>query len=485
MKHSNRALILYVDDEEENLSGFRFSFRKEYRILTAISGQEALSILKEQHEAGDPVALVITDQRMPQMTGVVLLEQIHAAYPMVMRMILTGYSDMEAVVQAINRGRAFRYLSKPWQKKELQQAIHQALEHYHLKKENEELLLELKKSLKEVKDLKNQLEAENLYLKQEIKLQHDFGDIISASPIFRETLKQVEQVAPSDATVLVTGETGTGKELLARAVHELSPRKTKSLVKVNCAALPENLIESELFGHEKGAFTGALQRKIGRFELADGGSIFLDEIGELPLSLQAKLLRVLQEGEVERLGGTQTIKIDTRIIAATNRNLQKEVDKGAFRADLYYRLNVFPISIPALRNRKEDIPPLVRFFVEKYAGKMGKAITQIPKAVLDQLEMYSWPGNVRELENIIERGVIISQGSKFSIGDWLQQIPSNAPAAEEVIETLQEHERKHIINALNRTKWRVSGDQGAAKLLDINDRTLQSRIKKLGIKKEQ
>lgn len=475
--------VLYVDDEPENLSGFKFSFRKKYEIFIAHSGKEGLGILEKHQSLGVPIQLVITDQRMPQMTGVEFLEQIAKNYPDTMRIVVTGYSDVEAVMHAINKGGAFRYLTKPWGTEELSNAIEQALDYYFLRQENRRLVEELTTSLEEVQNLKQKLEEENLYLKEEVKLNHSFDQIISSSKLFRETLQQVEQVAPSDSTVLILGETGTGKELLAKAVHHISNRKNEPLVKVNCAALPSNLIESELFGHEKGAFTGAISRKIGRFELADKGSIFLDEIGELPLELQSKLLRVLQEGEVERLGGSKVIKVDVRIIAATNRDLQKEVEKGNFRADLYYRLYVFPINTPALRDRKEDIIPLVRHFVEKYSSKMGKNIEQIPKPIMNRLEAYHWPGNVRELENIIERAVIISSGKKLELGDWLQ-INHAAPSAAEKIDTLEDHERKHIIKALKMTNWRVSGDKGAAKILDINDRTLQSRMKKLDITRD-
>jgi len=279
---------------------------------------------------------------------------------------------------------------------------------------------------------------------------------------------------------LILGETGTGKELLVRAVHNLSERRERPLVKVNCAALPANLIESELFGHDRGAFTGALSRKIGRFELANDGTIFLDEIGDLPLELQAKLLRVLQEGEFERLGSSSTIKVDVRIIAATNRELKKAVESGHFREDLYYRLNVFPIICLPLRERKEDIPLLVRYFSEKFGAKVGRQIESINPNVMDALIAYDWPGNVRELENIIERAVIISR-NKLELGDW---IPSRTKTlASKTLFTLEENERQHILEALELTGWRVSGEKGAAKILGINPSTLDSRMRKLAIKK--
>ena len=289
----------------------------------------------------------------------------------------------------------------------------------------------------------------------------------------------MEQVAETDATVLILGETGTGKELFARAVHDLSPRKDRPLVKINCAALPPTLIESELFGHEKGSFTGALSRKIGRFELADEGTIFLDEIGDLPLELQAKLLRILQEGEFERLGNTSTIKVNVRVIAATNRDIEKEVADGNFREDLYYRLNVFPLTVPPLRKRKKDLPLLVQTFVSKFCKKLGKNIEMIPKDVMDRIEAYSWPGNVRELENIIERAVIVSSGNSLQINDSLVTKTTNSKNTSQV--TLQDAERDHILNILKDTDWVISGNKGAAKILDLNPNTLRSRMQKLGI----
>lgn len=341
--------------------------------------------------------------------------------------------------------------------------------------------IELKEALTEVTQLKARLEQENKYLQQEIKLTHNFEEIISQSKLFKKVLGKVEQVAKTDATVLILGESGTGKELIARAVHNLSKRKSRPMVKVNCAALPATLIESELFGHEKGAFTGAIVRKIGRFELADGGSIFLDEIGEIPIELQSKLLRVLQEGEFERLGNSNTTKVNVRVIAATNVNLLEAVAKGTFREDLYYRLNVFPIQIPSLRERKEDISLLTRHFLLKFNAQFGKKVEIITEHVIDSLMNYNWPGNVRELENVIERAVIISPKNKLEIGDAIPQ-PSIATPGEEII-TLADNEKAHIIKILKLTNWRISGDKGAAKILDLNRTTLEARMKKLGIER--
>lgn len=340
---------------------------------------------------------------------------------------------------------------------------------------------DLQKALKEVEQLKTRLEQENIYLQQEIKLTHNFEEIISQSKKFRKVLTQVEQVAATDSTVLILGESGTGKELIARAVHNISKRKERALVIVNCAALPSTLIESELFGHEKGAFTGAFTHKIGRFELADGGSIFLDEIGEIPLELQSKLLRVLQEGEFERLGSTKTTKVNVRVIVATNLDLRMAVEKGEFREDLYYRLNVFPINLLPLRERKEDIALLAQHFLLKHGTRIGKQIGAITQKVMDALINYSWPGNVRELENIIERAVIITRGNNLDLGD---SFPKNIGVLQkEKITTLEENERSYILKALEFTNWKISGERGAAKLLGIKRTTLESRMKKLNIQR--
>ncbi len=327
-----------------------------------------------------------------------------------------------------------------------------------------------------------QLRQQSDYLKEEIKTHHNFEEIVGDSPALRRVLRSVETVAPTSATVLILGDTGTGKELVARAIHDLSPLRDKPLVKVNCAALPAGLAESELFGHERGAFTGAVARKIGRFELADRGTIFLDEIGDLPLDMQVKLLRVLQEGEFERIGGTRTMTVNVRVIAATNRDLKQAVTDERFRSDLYYRLNVFPVTMPSLRDRKEDIPVLVSYFVDKYARRLGKRIDTIADGVLTALLAYEWPGNIRELENVIERAVILTPGAALEFGGWLMETGAT-PNNETGMLTLDEAQRQHIINTLDLTRWRVGGEKGAAKLLDIKATTLASRMKKLGIER--
>ncbi len=325
----------------------------------------------------------------------------------------------------------------------------------------------------------NRLHGLTLSLQDEIRREHNFEEIIGGSGTLKAALEAVEQVAPTDATVLVTGETGTGKELIARAIHDRSRRQGKALVKLNCATLPAGLVESELSGHEKGSFTGAYARKLGRFELADGATLFLDEIGELPLDLQSKLLRVLQEGEFERVGGSQTFKVDVRVVAATNRDLEAYAGEGKFRSDLYYRLKVFPIALPPLRERREDIPALVRHFVGKHAAKLGRRIETVAPETLTLLKNYSWPGNIRELDHIIERAVIVTQGPTLAFGDWLRE-PGGAPPSA-AFPTLDETERAHIVKALEQCGWRVSGEQGAAKLLDMPATTLESRMKRMGL----
>jgi PAS domain S-box-containing protein len=344
--------------------------------------------------------------------------------------------------------------------------------------ERKESEVSLRNAHEELHRMKNQLEAENIYLQQELQRDSSFGEIVGQSDAIKYVLFKVTQVAPTDSTVLITGETGTGKELIALAIHEASSRKDHPLIKVNCAALTSSLIESELFGHEKGAFTGAGARKPGRFELADRGTIFLDEIGELPLELQVKLLRVIQENEFERLGGTKTIKADVRIIAATNRNLKHEVEDGQFREDLWYRLNVYPITVPPLRQRKEDIPLLVEHFVNAYAKKFGKTITSVSPKSLQRLQAHSWPGNVRELANVIERAVIHAKGSVLLLVDRFEIAVEEQPFS---TKTLGEIEREYIMETLEHTGWRIEGPRGAANILGLNPSTLRTRMLKLGI----
>jgi formate hydrogenlyase transcriptional activator len=340
-----------------------------------------------------------------------------------------------------------------------------------------------------------ELHSQNLYLQDEIKAVHNFEEIIGQSRALADALEKVDLVAPTDSTVLILGETGTGKELIARAIHSRSPRSSRPLIKVNCAALPSGLVESELFGHERGAFTGATERRTGRFELAHGGTIFLDEVGELSPEVQVKLLRVLQEQEFERVGGSKTIRVDVRLIAATNRDLAQAVASDKFRQDLYYRLNVFPVALPPLRARVEDIPLLVHYFVARYAAKIGRPISRVQQDAMQRLMAYPWPGNVRELENVIERAVILSPGPDLRVAPEVLPAASSAPgvvpaappaqpvATATAPAELREVERQHIVATLKQTGWRIDGPQGAARLLNLNPSTLRSRMQRLGIRR--
>jgi len=355
-------------------------------------------------------------------------------------------------------------------------------------------------AFKEIDALKDKLAEEKLYLEEEIRTEFNFEEIIGDSPLLKQALAQLELVAPASTTALVLGETGTGKELIARAIHNLSPRRERTFVKVNCAAIPSGLLESELFGHERGAFTGAINQKIGRFELADRGTLFLDEVGDLPLELQPKLLRVLQEQEFERLGSNRTQRVDVRVVAATNQDLSKLVADRAFRSDLYYRLNVFPITVPALRERPEDVALLVRYFVQKFSRRLNKTVEYVPAQAMDALIHYSWPGNVRELENLVERAVILSPGKELRVpvSELKAAAAANADAFVEApfgetpqpfaaphapVTTLEEAERQHILRALRQTEWRIAGPRGAAALLGMKRTTLQARMRKLNIRR--
>jgi transcriptional regulator with PAS, ATPase and Fis domain len=356
-------------------------------------------------------------------------------------------------------------------------AIEDVTESEYYKKHLEELVEE---RTAEIRNLKEQLEAERAYLQEEIKLVYNHEDIVGKSDAINYVFFKVEQIAGTDTNVLILGETGTGKELIARAIHGLSLRKDRALVKMNCAALPANLIESELFGHEKGAFTGAQFRRLGRFEVADGATLFLDEIGELPLELQPKLLRVIEHGEFERLGSSETKKVNVRIISATNRNLQAEVQKGTFREDLWYRLNIFPITMPPLRDRMEDIPLLVNFYIDRISRRLGKVIEIVPAGVMEALQKYHWPGNVRELENVLERAVINSSGPKLRLVDDLQKPRRDASRSED---TMEHVERNYIKHVLEQTDWKVSGKNGASEILGLDRSTLRARMRKLNIRK--
>ena len=359
------------------------------------------------------------------------------------------------------------------ERKKMVEALQKA--HDKLEQKVEERTVELWTALTEIKTLKDQLEAENIYFREEIRKKGHLDNIIGQSDGLKYVLYRAEQVAPMNTTVLILGETGTGKDMIAAAIHDMGPRKDRPLITVNCAALPGNLIESELFGREKGAFTGADTRQVGRFEIANGSTICLDEIGELPLEVQAKLLRVIQHNEFERLGSSHTVKVDVRIIATTNRNLEEEVRKGRFRQDLYYRLNVFPITVPPLRQRKEDIPLMVQAFIERYSRKLGKQITSIPKETMKAFQDYPWPGNVRELESVLERAVILCPGPVLQLADKLE---ISFPQWSSTGKTLEETERNQILKALSDTRWRIEGKDGAAAILGLHPSTLRARMHK-------
>jgi formate hydrogenlyase transcriptional activator len=344
--------------------------------------------------------------------------------------------------------------------------------------------------LAEVEQLTNRLQRENVYLQEEIRKEHNFVEMVGSSPALLATLRRVEQVAPTDSTVLISGETGTGKELIARAIHDRSPRRDRPLVKVNCAAISAGLVESELFGHVKGAFTGALERRHGRFELADGGTLLLDEVGELPLETQVKLLRILQEQEFEPVGSSRTVRVNVRVLAATNRDLEEAVKASRFRADLYYRLAVLPVEVPPLRERREDIAQMAMFFLARFAKRFGKAVEAISRASLDRLLAYPWPGNVRELQNVIERAVVLADGPVLELGRGLlpasagrDDPPTPAAGAPDPTESLDGVERRHILVTLERVRWVIEGPQGAARILGLHPNTLRSRMERLGIRR--
>lgn len=467
--------ILYIDDEPVNTEVFDATFNDVYNVFTANSTNQADEILKN-----NDIAVVITDQRMPEESGIEFIERNESKYPDIVFMILSGYPDFEVTIKAIKSGRVYRFLQKPWEENQLTIDINNAIERYSFLKWNKHLLINLENQNKELKQLKEALEDENTYLKTEIESIQNFENIVTCDPKLLNTLNDIESIGNSDASVLITGETGTGKELIARAIHNLSTRSASPFIAVNCAAIPDTLFESELFGHERGAFTGALSAKKGKFELANNGTLFLDEIGEIPTNLQAKLLRVIQEGYLERVGGTKQVKLNIRIISATNKNLENEINNNTFRNDLYYRLNVYPIALPPLRERTVDIPLLVDFFINKYNTKYDSNIKKVSQKIIASLRAYNWPGNVRELENIIERAVLTSKNGRLNIPKNIFEADNND---NNNILRMQDAERKHILKVLKITDWRIGGKNGAAELLDLPRTTLISKMEKLSIQK--
>ena len=445
--NEKNGLVFIVDDDRHTRESLSNLIRSAG--LSAQTFSSAQEFLAAERPNG-PGCLVL-DVQLPGLSGLDLQRELAKAGIKIPIIFITGHGDIPTSVRAIKAG-ALEFLTKPVNREDLLRAIQQAIAR---------------------DDIARQPNGATG--------KHNFDEIIGESPALKRTLKQVEIVAPTDSTVLLLGETGTGKELIARAIHNLSCRRERTLVKVNCAAIPTGLLESELFGHEKGAFTGAIAQRIGRFELADGGTVFLDEVGEIPLELQSKLLRVLQEREFERLGSTRTLRTDARLIAATNRDLRQMVEQRKFREDLFYRLNVFPIYVPALRERPEDIPLLVNHFAQRFARRMNRTIETIPAETMAALTRYPWPGNIRELQNLIERAVIVSRGPVLQIP--LHDLDNRTALRRDngTDQTLEAAERVHILAILKETRWVLAGSRGAAALLGMNRSTLQFRLNKLGI----
>ncbi len=457
---TDAATVLIVDDEPLNVDLLEQELGAVgYRTISASSGEEAV-VLAAQTQPD----LILLDVMMGGIDGYEACRRLKAseatrAIPVI---FLTALREIFEKVRAFREG-AVDYVSKPFETEEL---LARVATHIALRRE-----IEAHRKSKATIHL----------LVEEIRSDHDA--LIGESPALQRVREQIAQVAPTDSTVLIQGETGTGKELVARAIHEKSARRERPLIKINCAALPRELVESELFGHEKGAFTGAIQQRRGRFELADGGTLFLDEVGELPPEAQGKLLRVLQEREFERIGGARSLRVDVRVIAATNRDLHAEVGATRFRADLYFRLDVFPLVLPPLRERRDDIPRLLQHFAARTARRLGRAIDGISPTFIERARAYDWPGNIRELENLVERALIMSRGGMLD-ASGLFAAPTGAGHAEPTgNDTLEEIERAHIRRVLDGTFWRIEGDHGAARKLGLNPSTLRGRMRKLGIHK--
>ena len=460
MKEKN-PFVFVVDDDVSIRDSLRDLIKSAgLNVQTFASAQEFLACPRP-----DAASCLLLDVNLPGLSGLDLQQELAKLDVQIPIIFITGHGDIPMSVRAMKAG-ALEFLTKPFHDVDLLNAVEQAI-----------------KRSRQIERLSNKSADEKKYSEDALRSEISFSEIVGQSAALRHVLKEVETVAPTDSTVLICGETGTGKELIARAIHNLSLRRSNPFVKLNCAAIPTGLLESELFGHEKGAFTGAIAQRIGRFELANHGTIFLDEIGDIPLELQPKLLRVLQEREFERLGSTRTLHTDARLIAATNANLVKRVDEKRFRSDLYYRLNVFPILIPPLRERREDIPVLVNHFVQKYTRRMNKRIDTIPATAMKAMSEYHWPGNVRELENFIERAVILSGGSELQLplAELLQPKNSSRTFSESNSTTLREAEREHILRTLKDTKWIIGGPAGAPARLGMKRTTLGSLVKRLGI----
>jgi DNA-binding NtrC family response regulator len=475
MEQSRQETVIIVDDKPTNLGVlFDCLHSAGFRVLVAQDGASAVE--QAEHVRPD---IILLDIRMPGLNGYETCRRLKqsANTEQIPVIFMTALSETQDKVRAFAVG-GVDYVTKPFQHEEVLARVRTHLGIQRLQRQ----LSERNTRLQEAIDAYHQAQATVGYLHQEIKAEHNFETIVGRCMALKELLHKVELVAPTDTTVLIQGETGTGKELVARALHNLSTRRERPLVKINCAALPRELIESELFGHERGAFTGATQSRKGRFELAHNGSIFLDEVSELTLEAQAKLLRVLQEQEFERVGGTQTIKVNVRVIAATNRDLLAQVDKGNFRSDLFYRIAVFPVSVPALRERREDIPLLVQFFLDKLSRKLGKPLTGISQSCLDRLKRYHWPGNIRELQNVLEHAAILTTTSLVEVDQSLEQRPLYTQ--ETLLSgTLEDVIRSYMLQVLKETDWVIEGTRGAAAALDLHPSTLRHRMRKLGIRK--
>ena len=469
--------ILIVDDETAILESLSLTLSPEYRVFTAQSGAEGLEILDRED-----IALVITDQVMPRMTGVEFLEKVIERHPDTIRMMLTGYADMSSLVRAINDGRIYRYIAKPWEPDDLRLDVKRALEHYELSAKNKRLSDELR-------EMNERLELENRALRREVERRTSFHEIVGESAGMLRVFDLTEKVASTDATVLITGETGTGKDLIARAIHHAGSRKENPFVAQNCGSLPDTLLESELFGHQRGAFTGAHVDKKGLFELADGGTVFLDEIGETQPGMQVRLLRVLQDGEIRPLGSSRTRTVDVRIVAATNRDLREDVEAGRFREDLFYRLHVVEIALPSLRERGEDISALAHHFLDRMNQRMSRSLEGFTRSAMDRLSVYDWPGNVRELENEIERVAVLAAGESLVSVDMLSErirgtVPSGADAEDggQAAErdpnlgvAVDAFKRRMIQEALRKAGTKT----GAAESLGIPRQSLQKTMKRL------
>jgi len=462
--------ILIVDDEPSVLNSLKRTLRKEHDVILCQDGFSAMLVLKEQE-----IAAIIADQRMPKMNGVTLLEKAMEIQPDATRILITGYSDIQTVIDAINEGNVYYYIHKPWEPEDVNLIVRQAIERYNLIQTNRSLVAELEEANRCLSD-------ENLLLTQDAEKRYSFDQIIGKSPVMNAVFTLMRKVIPTDTTVLIQGETGTGKELVARAIHTNGSRKTGLFVPQNCAALPDTLLESALFGHKKGAFTDAVSDKKGLFQLADGGTIFLDEITDTSSAFQQRLLRVLQEGEIHPLGSDNSIKVDVRVISASQKDLGEEVKQGRFRADLFYRLNVFPVTLPALRERHGDIPLLVEHFLRVYSQRLGKKINGLSQEVLSSLMVYPFPGNVRELENIIERAVVLAmdgstltEGQIFLHSDQIFNFDFVSPGGEDkklknMVEAL---EKKAILQELRRWNGNISK---AAKSLGLSRPGLYQKI---------